>query len=353
MKNKKAKIIIIIVLVLILVGIGVALFITTNGLQNLSKKIATVSEEVKLEKPNIKIFSGNERPIAVMIDNNTNAWPQAAVNQAYIIYEIIVEGGETRLMALFKGADADSIGPIRSSRHYFLDYAMENDAIYAHLGWSPQAQGDISALKINNINGQAYDTGKARTADSLYWRAKNKKAPHNAYTSIASLKKISEKLGYRTTSDKSSVLNYVSKEISFENNESAKNANSVTITYGNSNKVNYTYNEETKRYEKQSKGKKQSDEITGEVMSAKNIILTVVENYTLNDGENKGRQGLKNIGTSSGFYITNGKAIDIICKKDDRSSQTKYTDIDGNEIEVNDGNTFINICQSESAISIE
>ena len=49
-------------------------------------------------------------------------------------------------MAVFKGSDADKVGPMRSSRHYFLDYALENDAIYAHIGWSPQAQSPCLPL---------------------------------------------------------------------------------------------------------------------------------------------------------------------------------------------------------------
>ena len=56
-------------------------------------------------------------------------------------------------MALFKGKDIEKIGPVRSSRHYFLDYAMENDAIYVHYGFSEQAKADIATLGVNNING--------------------------------------------------------------------------------------------------------------------------------------------------------------------------------------------------------
>ena len=144
-------------------------------------------EEVEEKEEQIKIFNGTDRPVAFMIDNNVNAQPQASINKAFIVYEIIVEGNESRLMAVFKGIEADSVGPIRSSRHYFLDYAMENDAIYAHLGMSPQAESDFSKFNINNINGQVYDTGKARTASSRYWRASHKKAPHNAYTNIESI----------------------------------------------------------------------------------------------------------------------------------------------------------------------
>ena len=349
--NKKILIPIILILIIILVGLSCIYFYSNISSEKLQSKV--LEDNIEIEQPKIKTFTGNDRPIAVMIDNNTKAWPQASVNKAYIIYEIIVEGGETRLMTLFKGSDADSIGPIRSSRHYFLDYALENDAIYAHLGWSPQAQSDISALRVNNINGQAYDTGKARTDSSLFWRSKKAK-PHNAYTNIESLLKISKKLGYRTTSTKESVLNYSIKNIEFDDFEdNAILANSVTIPYQGANKIKYVYNGETGKYEKYSKGKKQTDESTGEAFAAKNIIITFAKNYTLQDTENKGRQGLNNIGILDGYYLTNGKAIKIKCEKTSRTAQTNYLDENGNEIQVNDGNTFINICPINSKVTFE
>ena len=119
----KKKILILIIIVLILAAILCAYLYINYGFISEKLESKVLKENLEIEQPKIKTFSGDDRPIAVMIDNNTNAWPQASVNEAYIIYEIIVEGGETRLMALFNGSDADSIGPIRSSRHYFLDYA--------------------------------------------------------------------------------------------------------------------------------------------------------------------------------------------------------------------------------------
>ena len=73
----------------------------------------------------------------------------------------------------------------------------------------------------------------------------------------------------------------------------------------------------------------------------------------MEDSENKGRQGLKNIGTFNGYYITNGKAIKIKCIKEARNTQTKYEDLEGNEIKVNDGNTWINICPINANVQIE
>ena len=88
-------------------------------------------------------------------------------------------------------------------------------------------------------------------------------------------------------------------------------------------------------------------------ITTKNIIITFAENYTLNDGENKGRQDVLVVGNLEGYYITNGKAMKITCEKEDRVGKTTYRDLDGNEIEVNDGNTFIHICPTSSNVKIE
>lgn len=368
--DKRMKIIIGIVVALIIgygIFVGINLINKKQGQKDVSatqkEEYSKMEEEVKEEKEekeeqkeDIKIFKGNDRPIAFMIDNNVNAQPQSNLNKTYLVYEIIVEGGETRLMALFKGVDVSekdvTVGPIRSARHYFIDYAMENDAIYAHLGQSPQAEAYISRYSIPDINGQVYDTGKARTSSSLYWREKSKKAPHNAYTSIKSILQICKKKNYKTTSKAESLLNYVAKDVNFEG-ENVKLANTVTIPYGTSHTVKYVYNQETGRYTRYSKGRKQVDEATGEEVTTKNLIISFIKNTTLDDGENKGRQDLDNCRTTEGYYITNGKAIRIQCKKDDVGKQTKYIDETGKEIEVNDGNTWINICPIDSNVRFE
>ena len=296
---------------------------------------------VEVKEP--KTFQGTDRPIAVMIDNHKGAMPQAGLNDAYLVYEMIVEGGETRLMAVFKGVDLEKIGPVRSSRHYFLDYALENDAIYVHFGWSPQAQSDITKLGVNNING-IYESSTS------FWRVKDKYAPHNAVTSTAKILEIANRKGYATTSTKESVLNYVADPVELD---TKMEATTVTIPYSTSNTVKYEYDATTERYVRYSRGTKQVDWTTGETVTTKNIIIAKAKNTTLNDGENKGRQTLDNVKTLEGYYITNGKAIEITAEKSTRSGQTVYKDLEGNEIEVNDGNTFIQICPIDSKIVIE
>lgn len=342
MEKGRAKVLIVILVILIICAGGVLAYKITKDKENIEETVAN-ENTVPVEEKRVQIFNGNDRPIAVMIDNHSDAWPQAGLQDAYMVYEIVVEGGETRLMALFKGANVEKIGPVRSARHYFIDYAMENDAIYVHFGQSPQAESDIKKYSINDINGISED-------GTTFWRVKDKVSPHNAVTSTENLLESAKSKKFKTTSSESSVLNYVTNEVNLEASEEAK---SVTIPHSTLQTVKYVYNEEEKVYERYARNKQQKDWTSGNAVTTKNIIITFCDNYTLTDSENKGRQGLKNIGTFDGYYITNGRAIKIKCIKNARDDKTIYQDLAGNTIEVNDGNTFVNICPTNSNVVFE
>ena len=345
MEKGGVKILIAILVILIIVAGGVLAYKIMQDKNNTETISGEEKQEVVAveEEKTVQIFSGNDRPFAVMIDNHSDAWPQAGLNQAYMVYEIIVEGGETRLMALFKGVDLDKIGPVRSARHYFIDYAMENDAIYVHFGQSPQAQSDIKKYSIDDINGIAED-------GTTFWRVKDKAAPHNAVTNTEKLLESAKSKNYRTTSTEKSVLKYVVDEVNLEEGLAA---DKVIIPHSDLQTVTYEYDKENKVYVRHARGEEQTDWDTDELITTKNIIITFCNNYTLSDSENKGRQGLKNIGTFDGYYITNGRAIQIQCIKNARDEKTIYQDMNGNEIEVNDGNTFVNICPTNADVEIQ
>ena len=340
---KGTKIFVIILVILILIAGGLFALKIFNGDETKQANTNSAGEEI-WEEPIVqtpKTLSGDSRPIAVMIDNNIDAMPQAGLLEADIIYEIIVEGGESRLMLILQDKDLDKIGPIRSARHYFLDYALENDAIYVHYGWSPQAQSDITSLGVDNING-IYES------ESAFWRVDDKYAPHNAVTSTENILEIADRKGYRVDKEKDNVLNYVVAEVELENGDIADD---ITIPYSDYNEVEYIYDEDLKEYVRYSRGEKQVDWNTGETITTKNIIIEKAENWTLNDGSGKGRQTLDNVKELEGYYITNGKVIEITCDKESRSGQTVYRDLDGNEINVNDGKTFIQICPLNANIT--
>lgn len=336
--NKKVKVSVIVATISIILVIGVALLLFL-GLKKDSTlpKITKKDSKTPTIESNLKIVDLNSktRPYAVMINNLGVARPlQSGLQDAMIIYEMIVEGGLTRYMAVFQDQNTERIGSIRSARHYFLDYALENDAIYVHHGNSPQAAADFKTLNIDRISVDASKTG---------WRDKslNVSTEHTLFTSIA---KLNNGLGNkRKTRNKDFLLNYSETPIDLSTKEGAIKANNIEITYSGSVKTSYEYDESAQNYKRSVNGKAHTDYVTKKQYTFKNIITYQVSNTSLNDGSGKDRQTLDNIGSGEGYYITNGYAIPITWSKSSRSSQTVYKYKDGTEIDVNDGNTFIQI----------
>jgi len=311
-----------------------------------AEEAPAVSEEIVEEVTNeyCEMMNTDTRPVAVMIDNDVAASrPQIGLESAYMVYEIIVEGGASRMMALFKNHDVEKVGPIRSSRHYFLDYALEHDAIYCHAGWSPKASADIKSLGVNNINGIQGDDG------SVYWRDYTyDRTWHNLYSGVDKLydKAVNTKK-YRGTTDVSH--NLYSNEDLVPETDSA--ATEIKLPYSTFYRVGYIYDADNMVYKRYVDGKEHMSQI-GDVLTAKNIIIYKVRNFNLNDGDNVGRQDIENIGSGSGYYITNGKVVDIKWSKKSRTAKTIYTTQDGEELVLNPGNTFVQIMPGNSTITI-
>ncbi|MDD5527733.1 MAG: DUF3048 domain-containing protein [Patescibacteria group bacterium] len=121
-------------------------------------------------------------PVAIMIDNHPDARPPAGLEKANLVYEAEVEGYYTRLMAVFaSGGEVGKIGPVRSARPYFVDWANELQAVYAHCGGSPEALVDIEQKGIVDLN-EFYN-------GQYFWRAADRSAPHNIYISSADFNK--------------------------------------------------------------------------------------------------------------------------------------------------------------------
>lgn len=348
-KNKAKIWIILLVAIIIIAGIVLAVKVANDKKGTDSKaqdETKQTSAENKPEKQ-LKIVDVNStsRPYAVMINNNHAAWPQCGVQDAYIVYEIIAEGGITRMMALYKDQDTAKIGSIRSSRHYFLDYANENDAIYVHWGASPQAYSKLGSM--DSLDGIALE-------GSVFFRDRtlNRDYEHTGFTSMENVKSYAERQGYTRPTNKDLLLNYSVDEIDMASIENAEVANEVDIRYSDYHTTSYEYDEENKVYKRSMSGRANVDLETGEQYTAKNIIIYKVRNYTLNDGEGKGRQELDNIGNGEGYFVTGGYVIPITWEKSSHNEQTVYKYENGEELKVNDGNTFIQICPTNAEIGI-
>ncbi len=301
-------------------------------------------EEQRDESEQFVFPSKGVRPYAVMIDNQgERCLPQGGLSKAQVIYEIIVEGGLTRLMPLFWGVSPEMIGPVRSSRHYFLDYALEHDAIYVHFGWSIRALNDLRKFKVNNIDGYT-------NAGSVFWDlTKDPSNWQDTYTSMEKLDKFTKDKEYRTNSEKDLVFEY-NQAIAVPENGSR--AEKINIRYSSGYSCGYEYDSQVKKYMRFKEGKPQTERLDGEQLAASNIIIQYVKNYTI-EGDDAGRQELETVGSGKGYYITAGKCQEIKWSKSSRTEQTKYTYLDGSTVKLNPGQTWIQIVPLRAKIEIE
>lgn len=345
MKNKKIKkeyLLIIIVLVVVAL-LGTLIYLTTSKKNKNNNENDNSTTTTTVKKLNIVNEESKSRPYAIMINNVEGARKlQSGLQDAYMVYELMVEGGITRYLALFLDQTTERIGSIRSARHYYLDYALENDAIYVHHGYSPQAREDWSKLGVDRIEVNESTTG---------WRDKSASKTYE-FTLFTNIEKLGKGLrSKRTERNKDLLLNYSVDNIDISQMEGAIPANKVDIKYSSNTTTNYKYDTDNNIYLRSVNNKSQNDYVTGKQLTVKNIIVYKVK-YSNIQGDNKGRQTIDNVGNGTGYYISNGYAVPITWKKDSRSSATIYKYNNGKEIQVNDGNTFIQIMPDNQTLAI-
>lgn len=291
----------------------------------------------------------DKRPVAVMINNIINAVPHSGVSQAGVIYECVVEGSLTRMLAVFEDwENIEKIGPVRSCRDYFVYWAYEWDAIYCHFG-GPKlyVNSVLSREDTDNLDGTSLD-------GTAFFRSSDRVAPHNAYTSGSHILKGVDKKGYSLTH----TSNYREGHFNFTNNlhpndlsqySSAINAAYMAPGYL-VNKPWFEYNAEDGLYYRYQYGKAHTDVENGQQLAFKNVIFQNTYYETRDDHGYLAFQDHDD--TRDGYYFTNGKAIHIRWKKSSDFSPTKYYDDDLNEIMLNPGKTFICIIQDQKSDAV-
>ncbi|MCR5147043.1 MAG: DUF3048 domain-containing protein [Clostridia bacterium] len=359
MKNKKILIVVLVILSISVIALISAFFAIhyiknkqESNIQNQSNNV-TETEPVTVvvnQQPENKVdiinINSKTRPYAVVVNNTPVAVKvQTGLNKAYLVYEIPTEGNTSRLMALYKDVNDDlTIGTIRSSRHNFVDYALESDAIFVHYGWSHYAEDDQNAGSINFING---------LFEKPFWRnnPENLASEHTAYTSLDKIKQTSNEKGFKSESDKTILLNYNAEDVDLSANKEAKAANKIVIPYGaKPNVTTFVYDSNTKMYNRMENDKNCIDYNTKEQVNTKNIIVQKINYSVCSDNY---YWDLKTIGSGKGYFITNGYAVPITWKKDSRAGKTRYYYSDGSEIEVSDGRTYIELQVNSQNLTIE
>lgn len=290
----------------------------------------------------INAEAGLRRPVAVMLNNLKPACPQTGISKAGVIYETPVEGGICRFEAFFDDYDGlDKIGSVRSARTYHAYFSAQFDAIFLHFG---QAYYALDALsQIDNLS------GLEGVGSTVYYRTSDRVAPHNAYTSAKGIADGIVYKGYDSALPAGYKGPYTfandGEQINLSSNEDA-----VTVTPGY--KINapwFVYNATDGLYYRFQYDGQQIDDMTNAQLTCKNIILQYC-NYESYYGTEY--LNIFTTGSGSGKYITNGKAIDITWKNDNEFGQTHYYDSDGNEIRLNQGQTWVCIVINKELVDI-
>lgn len=286
----------------------------------------------------VPAVQGDRRPAAVMMSNDKEARPQYGINRAGVVYEAPVEGTMNRYMSLIEDYDGlERIGSVRSCRTYYTYFAREFDAVYVHYGQSTFARPYLS--NVDNIN------GLDSIGTTAFYRSKDKKQPHNAYTSGPRILTSIGKLGYAQDYDPSYQGHYLfardGREVSLDGRPGVMEAGTVKTGYV-MNQAYFVYDSSDGLYHRYQYGDvHRGDE--GPV-TAKNVIFQYCQSgyYATTEYLNI------NVHTSDcGYFMTDGKAIPISWEKDGEFGVTHYYDLDHNEIVLNQGQTWVCIISTK------
>lgn len=288
--------------------------------------------------------AAKRRPYAMMINNIQYAAQfQSGVSKASILYEAKVEGGITRLMAIFEKYNAKKIGSARSARHYYVSVASEYDAIFVHFGHTKFALKKIDKLGVDNISGLSGVGG------AVFYRDRNIHAPHNAFTSGKGLEKGRKILKYRKNykKDYEGHFKFYTEDTDII---SEKTANKVSIKFSGYTTPYFIYNAKKKLYYRYQYGRPHVDASNGRQLAFKNLIIQYVDDEPIVPGHQKDYRTINfENATGKGKYITNGKAVNITWKKNEKKGFMKYYAEDGSELVINPGKTYVALFPDEGS----
>ncbi len=290
-----------------------------------------------------------KKALLVMIENSTDARPHSGLTSADLVYETLVESGITRFMAVFWGKEAEKAGPVRSIRTYFLHWAAEyDDPPICNIGqagyesWEdvivPEADARSYIIKYNvksfgwygrNVTWRDYD----KYNQGISWE-------HVAFTDTETLWEDAKTLGWTGPSNIESLS--FKKDTIKEKRPLTQEIEIKFMNLGSENsKVKWVYDKDSNTYKRYLAGEIHYDENNNKQIAAKNIIIQHCKYAPT--GDRNGRIVLTTIGEGNAEIILDGQVINGTWKKETRTDRTKFFDGEGNQVELNRGQIWIEI----------
>lgn len=291
----------------------------------------------------------NDRPVAIMLNNLKQAMPQLGVSQADIIYEVLAEGGITRMLALYQSVeDVGLIGSVRSARTYYLELALGHDAIYLHAGGSPDAYDKIKAWNVT-----AFDCVNGPYEGTLFWRdkdrIKNNGMVHSVVTSGETILELFPTYNLRLEHEED--FSYEMKFAEDGTPADGQQALSIEVPYSSYKTGLFTFDPETGKYLVNEYNSAYIDGNTGEQVSVTNVLVLKTE-CSLIPGDDAGRITV-DLTEGEGWFACGGKLIPILWSKDGVNGQLVYTTQSGETLTLGAGVSYVNIIPLTNEITVK
>lgn len=291
--------------------------------------------------------AAGRHPIAVMIDDHALARPQSGFNAASVVWHAPAEGGIPRYMLIFQDTIPAEVGPVRSARQYYVEWASEWNAMYVHSGGSPQA---IQTLSAKGSGQWVYNADEFRWGGRYLWRVTDRVPPHTVYTDGSRLRELADRLGARDEP--------LEPAWTFGRDIDPRlrpDRGTITVRYPYET-ITYRYDAVTNSYLRYLNGSKkpQVDDADGQVVAPKNVVIIRMVFGALDDGHpNKHRLEARDVGEGQAWVATNGRTIKARWSKASRTAPTLLVDRDGNPITLTAGQTFIQVIPTSYAYEIK
>jgi len=268
----------------------------------------------------------NERPVTgVMIENSREARPQSGLSHASVIFEAIAEGGITRFLALFQDNEADSVGPVRSVRPYYVQWCMSFDCAISHAGGSPEALANIRAWGTKDLDQFANSAPYTRVADRY--------APHNLYSSIPKLRELETAKGYGKAT-----FTPLARKAAAPSKTPAASQIQVNISSGAYNS-SYSFDAKANTYARNQNGAPHMVVASGDnqVQLAPSVIVALTMPYGV-AADKHSQYGV--VGSGEARVLQDGMVTVGTWSKADVAAPLSLTGADGQPLALNPGQTW-------------
>ena len=294
----------------------------------------------------------NRRPIAVVINNIRRALPQSGIASADIIYEVLSEGDVTRLVGIFQSYIPNKIGPVRSTRDYFVDFALNHDAIFIHHGGSETGYARIRSTGITALDGMNLEGSvfwRDRTYPSWHFNTGTRPLEHSSYAGWSRIYTHMESREIRDYIGNNPAYGFNFGELP-ENIRSLGTAGRVVVPFTTGNPRIFVFDPEYGHYRVENRDGAHVDAANREQVTVANILIQLTPMRVI---DAIGRRNVDTVGEGSGYLVTGGEYFPVRWAKSSHTAPMRWYFEDGTPMIMPPGRTWINVFQSTGEVVFE